>query len=43
VEAGIATPEQVDLALKLGYNLPMGPFELFGLVGRLGRPEEKRG
>jgi len=43
VEAGIATPEQVDLALKLGYNFPMGPFELFGLVGRLGRPEEKRG
>jgi 3-hydroxyacyl-CoA dehydrogenase len=41
VEAGIATPEQVDTALKLGYGFPMGPFELFGLVGRLGR-EEKR-
>ncbi|MEM2465079.1 MAG: 3-hydroxyacyl-CoA dehydrogenase family protein [Candidatus Bathyarchaeia archaeon] len=41
VEEGIATPEQVDLALKLGYGFPMGPFELTGLVGRLGR-EEKR-
>jgi len=39
VEEGIATPEQVDTALKLGYNFPMGPFELFGLVGRLGRSE----
>ena len=39
VEEGIATPEQVDTALKLGYNFPMGPFEMFGLVGRLGRSE----
>jgi 3-hydroxybutyryl-CoA dehydrogenase len=41
VQEGIATPEQVDTALKLGYNLPMGPFELMGLVGKLGRTESK--
>ena len=39
VEEGIATPEQVDTALKLGYNFPMGPFELFRLTGPVGRPE----
>lgn len=32
VADGIATPEQVDTALKLGYGFPMGPFEMFGLV-----------
>jgi 3-hydroxybutyryl-CoA dehydrogenase len=32
-EAGIATPEDIDKALKLGLNHPMGPFELVDLVG----------
>ena len=38
-EAGIAqifgpgTVEDVDTAMKLGYNLPMGPLELGDLVG----------
>ena len=32
VAAGIATEEQVDTALKLGYALPMGPFELMKFV-----------
>lgn len=41
VQEGMATPEQVDTALKLGYNFPMGPFELLGLVGKLGRTESK--
>lgn len=43
VKEGIATREQVDTALKLGYGFPMGPFELRArLVGRLGRPESKQ-
>lgn len=42
VEEGIATPEQVDLALKFGYNFPMGPFELRGLVGDLGRKSNSK-
>ena len=33
LEAGIATPEDIDKALKLGLNHPMGPFELVDLVG----------
>src|SRR5258708_30309981 len=33
LEAGIATPEDIDKALKLGLNHPMGPFELVHLVG----------
>ena len=33
LEAGIATPEDIDRALKLGLNHPMGPFELVDLVG----------
>ena len=33
LEAGIATVEDIDTAMKLGYNLPMGPFELGDLVG----------
>jgi 3-hydroxybutyryl-CoA dehydrogenase len=41
VQEGTATPEQVDTALKLGYNFPMGPFELIGFVGKLGRTESK--
>src|SRR5229473_3488372 len=32
-EAGIASPEDIDKALKLGLNHPMGPFELVDLVG----------
>lgn len=30
---GIASPEDIDKALKLGLNHPMGPFELVDLVG----------
>src|SRR5215831_6502801 len=33
LEAGIATAEDIDNALKLGLNHPMGPFELVDLVG----------
>ncbi len=33
LEAGIATAEDIDTAVKLGYNLPMGPFELYDFVG----------
>jgi 3-hydroxybutyryl-CoA dehydrogenase len=33
LEAGIATPEDIDKALKFGLNHPMGPFELVDLVG----------
>jgi len=31
LEAGIASPEDIDKALKLGLNHPMGPFELVDL------------
>lgn len=30
---GIAEKEDIDSAMKLGYNLPMGPFELADLIG----------
>ena len=33
LEAGVATPEDIDKALKLGLNHPMGPFEMVDLVG----------
>jgi len=33
LEQGIATAEDIDTALKLGLNHPMGPFELVDLVG----------
>jgi 3-hydroxybutyryl-CoA dehydrogenase len=33
LEAGIATAADIDKALKLGLNHPMGPFELVDLVG----------
>jgi 3-hydroxybutyryl-CoA dehydrogenase len=33
LEAGIASPGDIDKALKLGLNHPMGPFELVDLVG----------
>lgn len=33
LEAGIASPADIDKAVKLGLNHPMGPFELVDLVG----------
>jgi 3-hydroxybutyryl-CoA dehydrogenase len=33
VEEGIATVEDIDKAVKLGLNYPMGPFELMDLTG----------
>ena len=33
LEAGIASARDIDKALKLGLNHPMGPFELVDLVG----------
>lgn len=33
LEAGIASPTDIDKALKLGLNHPMGPFEMVDLVG----------
>ncbi|GIU84476.1 MAG: hypothetical protein KatS3mg008_1251 [Acidimicrobiales bacterium] len=33
LEAGTATREDIDTAMKLGCNFPMGPFELLDLVG----------
>lgn len=33
LEAGYATKEDIDQAMKLGLNFPMGPFELGDLVG----------
>ena len=33
LEGGIATAEDIDKAMKLGLNHPMGPFELVDLVG----------
>ena len=33
VEEGVATLEDIDLAVKLGLNYPMGPFELQDFVG----------
>jgi 3-hydroxybutyryl-CoA dehydrogenase len=32
-EEGIATVEDIDKAVKLGLNYPMGPFELMDLTG----------
>jgi 3-hydroxybutyryl-CoA dehydrogenase len=32
-EEGTATPRDIDIAMKLGYNHPMGPFEVADLVG----------
>ena len=29
----VASPEDIDKALKLGYNLPMGPLELGDMIG----------
>jgi 3-hydroxybutyryl-CoA dehydrogenase len=33
VEAGVATPADIDRAVKTGLGYPMGPFELLDLVG----------
>ena len=33
LQEGVAPPEDIDKALKLGLNHPMGPFELVDLVG----------
>lgn len=33
VEEGVATPEDIDTALKLGLNWPMGPFEMQDFIG----------
>jgi 3-hydroxybutyryl-CoA dehydrogenase len=33
LQEGIASPADIDKALKLGLNHPMGPFELVDLVG----------
>ena len=33
LEMGFATKEDIDKAVKLGLNFPMGPFELGDLVG----------
>lgn len=32
-EQGVASPEDVDTAMKLGYNHPMGPLELADRIG----------
>ena len=29
----VASPEEIDKALKLGYNLPVGPLELGDMIG----------
>jgi 3-hydroxybutyryl-CoA dehydrogenase len=33
VEAGVASPKDIDKAMKLGYGFPMGPLELTDHVG----------
>lgn len=33
LQEGVGTPEEIDKAIKLGLNHPMGPFELADLVG----------
>ncbi len=33
VQEGVATPEDIDAAMELGYNHPMGPVELGDVVG----------
>jgi 3-hydroxybutyryl-CoA dehydrogenase len=32
-EANLATPEEIDMAMRLGAAHPMGPFELIDLIG----------
>jgi 3-hydroxybutyryl-CoA dehydrogenase len=33
LQEGLGSPEEIDKAIKLGLNYPMGPFELVDLVG----------
>jgi 3-hydroxybutyryl-CoA dehydrogenase len=33
LQEGVASPEDIDKAIKLGLNHPMGPFEMVDLVG----------
>jgi 3-hydroxybutyryl-CoA dehydrogenase len=33
VEAGVATPEDIDKGMELGCNMPMGPLKLLDFVG----------
>jgi len=33
LEQGVASAEDIDKAMKLGYNHPMGPLEVSDLVG----------
>lgn len=33
LQEGLGTPQEIDKAIKLGLNYPMGPFELVDLVG----------
>ncbi|KLU64815.1 putative 3-hydroxybutyryl-CoA dehydrogenase [Desulfosporosinus acididurans] len=33
VDEGVATPQDIDTAVKMGLNYPMGPFELMDLTG----------
>jgi 3-hydroxybutyryl-CoA dehydrogenase len=33
VEAGVASPQDIDTAMELGYRHPMGPLKLTDLVG----------
>lgn len=33
LQEGLGTPEDIDIALKLGLNHPMGPFEMVDLIG----------
>lgn len=46
VEQGVASPQDIDRAMELGYNHPMGPLKLTDLVGldvRLGIAEYLHG
>jgi 3-hydroxybutyryl-CoA dehydrogenase len=46
VEQGVATPQDIDRAMELGYNHPMGPLKLTDVVGldvRLGIAEYLHG
>jgi len=42
IDAGICTSEDVDKALKFGYNFPMGPFEMLAFALRGSSWEERR-
>src|SRR5256712_8179334 len=33
LQEGVASPEDIDKAMKLGTNMPMGPFELADYTG----------